>query len=318
MKIDPVLGHGYYWYGTIHDTSETEADVDYYSFELNVSREIKINLYNVPSGCDYDIKLYKVSGALWWKKYTEIGSSSRASNSDETIYLSTPQDQGEYVIKVKSYRGMSSSKYKLYCSFPMTDNGVAYNNRILKWTFNDPQSKNHESLVFTYVTKAIFVPYDIVKEIYEFGTSTDYMSVSNSKFGFTQEKDLINLLAENQELNLVFSIGLGAATIPLSPVGGFLVGAAGSIYSYLFGHISEDILAMDRERYNQAFYDAYHSKVGFYIEYYTCVSSTAVSNGCNYGSLKSNYYAYRRLDRNYVCDDVEQFGDFSVVFDNNR
>ncbi len=87
-------------YGDIH----TSSDIDYFYFNLIYESTVIIRLDNIPSGNDYDLKLYNESKSL-------LGSSTLGSNSSEKI--EKVLQPGKYYIKIYSYYGYSSSNYKL-------------------------------------------------------------------------------------------------------------------------------------------------------------------------------------------------------------
>lgn len=119
--------------GTIHDigseyaTNRDDRDVDYYKFTIDEPYKYTITLSDIPSGCDYDIKLYE-KGKTWifFNKYTLIDASSAASNQSEVLDLYNNEDteesynylpEGTYVIEIYSYSGCSSSTYDLHIVF---------------------------------------------------------------------------------------------------------------------------------------------------------------------------------------------------------
>ena len=102
-----------YW-KSIKGSIEQTEDVDYYKFTLYGKASVSISLSEIPSQCDYDLKLFEEGtgnngdGLL----IKQIGSSTFGSNSDEqiekTLYPNT------YYIKVYSYRGYGSPLYSLW------------------------------------------------------------------------------------------------------------------------------------------------------------------------------------------------------------
>ncbi len=101
------------YYGNIH----IEGDIDYFSFISKNTTSVTIDLLNIPVNCDYDIELYDNNNTL-------ISSSRRASNYDERI-IKTIDAAKIYYIKIYSYRGISSSNYKLTISGLDTVTGFA-------------------------------------------------------------------------------------------------------------------------------------------------------------------------------------------------
>lgn len=116
-----------YTYANIHDTGKnyssksSDRDVDYYYFKLDSSHRFEVYMYNIPSGQDYDIVLYKYKDRFILNDvYTQLASSTRGGNSSEIIdsYNNNGTKQiyleaGTYAIKVYSYKGVSNSKYTL-------------------------------------------------------------------------------------------------------------------------------------------------------------------------------------------------------------
>jgi subtilisin family serine protease len=86
----------------IHSTS----DVDYYFFNVDYKSRLVLKLSEIPSGIDYDIKVYNNS-------QSEIDSSANRSGLDENI--SRDLEPGKYYIKVYPCGNYSSiQNYKLY------------------------------------------------------------------------------------------------------------------------------------------------------------------------------------------------------------
>ena len=82
---------------------EREVDEDYYRFDTFGNSSVTISLTNIPTGCDYDIKLYMIDNA----RYVEaedislVASSTRGSNNDETITRTL--EPGRYFLWIYSY-----------------------------------------------------------------------------------------------------------------------------------------------------------------------------------------------------------------------
>lgn len=87
-------------YGTIHSSTDT----DYYRFVVSTVSIVRIDLANIPSACDYDLKLLNGS-------YSVISSSGNRGNSPETIV--TTLSPGIYYINVYPYTGSSNVPYRL-------------------------------------------------------------------------------------------------------------------------------------------------------------------------------------------------------------
>lgn len=87
-------------------TISSESDVDYYKFEVVDHEPLSILLYNIPSGCDYDLYLFNYDQSQW---YTDFKDGS----TQETFYFSL-EDLGTYYVAVASNSGSSSTPYSLY------------------------------------------------------------------------------------------------------------------------------------------------------------------------------------------------------------
>ena len=85
----------------------TTNDIDYFKFAVSSESKVNISLYNIPTMCDYDIKVYNSAGG-------EVASSSHGGNRNENIAFTVAA--GTYYVKVYSYSGASSVKYKLAVS----------------------------------------------------------------------------------------------------------------------------------------------------------------------------------------------------------
>lgn len=111
--------------GKISSTS----DVDYFSFSVSNGQVINVNFADIPSGCDYDIKLYNSS-------QTEVGSSTKGGNSNEYI-KHTASSSGTYYVKVYSYSGSSTSYSYALCvmkgDITTSNTNSSYNRNNAKW-----------------------------------------------------------------------------------------------------------------------------------------------------------------------------------------
>lgn len=88
-------------YGAISSTS----DVDWWKVTFTQNGEANFWLGNIPSGCNYNLYLYKANGS------TLIASSKKTSNSQELITTRVKANT-VYTIKIVSTSGSSTSKYK--------------------------------------------------------------------------------------------------------------------------------------------------------------------------------------------------------------
>ncbi|MDE6407099.1 MAG: PPC domain-containing protein, partial [Anaeroplasmataceae bacterium] len=78
-------------------------DTDYYYVDSILTGIIEIELYNIPTGCDYDLKLYRQPNTVnsSYDSSEVIATSARSSNSDESITMNITA--GTYYIQVYSY-----------------------------------------------------------------------------------------------------------------------------------------------------------------------------------------------------------------------
>jgi Zn-dependent metalloprotease len=84
----------------------TSTDVDWFKFTTaSPNTNIKVVLSNLPSGTDYDMKLYSSTGAL-------LATSQLSSTNPETIIRNT-STATSYFIRIYPYSGSSASCYTL-------------------------------------------------------------------------------------------------------------------------------------------------------------------------------------------------------------
>lgn len=88
-------------YGKISSTS----DVDWWVIKFNSSGYANFWLGNIPSGCDYDLKLYSSDGT------TLLKSSSKSGNADELISEYWVTGGVNYYVRIHAYSGSSTSTY---------------------------------------------------------------------------------------------------------------------------------------------------------------------------------------------------------------
>lgn len=93
-------------------TLHSSSDIDYFKFALNSKSNVNIGLSNIPTGTDYDIKVYNSAGS-------EVSSSTAGSNTSENI--SATLDTGTYYVKAYSYSGSSTSPYYLQINSTIID-----------------------------------------------------------------------------------------------------------------------------------------------------------------------------------------------------
>ena len=78
-------------------------DTDFYYIDVILTGRIEIKLYNIPDGCDYDLKLYRQPNTInsSYDSCENIATSNRSSNNDESIMMNV--SAGTYYIHVYSY-----------------------------------------------------------------------------------------------------------------------------------------------------------------------------------------------------------------------
>ena len=82
-------------------------DKDFYSYDVVMNGTLTVSLTNIPAGCDYDLKIFKMGNSYNSKAVDsyQVGISQGASNANESVTLSvTP---GTYFAEVYSF----SDKY---------------------------------------------------------------------------------------------------------------------------------------------------------------------------------------------------------------
>ena len=90
-------------------TISSSSDIDWFKFSnTTATTKIKVTVTNIPTGTDYDLKLYNASG-------TQIGSSTNTGTSPETILYNTTV-VGSYYIKVFPWSGYSATCYTFNAS----------------------------------------------------------------------------------------------------------------------------------------------------------------------------------------------------------
>lgn len=287
------IGYTSIWYGTLHDVSETTYDVDYYKFTLNTDRQIKVELKNIPTGTNYNIKLYKVSG-FFMNIYTLIGESSNSSNYNELISTAT-QDEGTYIIQVYSVSGLSSSSYTIYLSALYPLHSIAYKTynlsegkyeyRIVKFTpdFSASVTAPYNTLYYCY-----FIPYEILLDIYQFSILGSPFSSVNNTLGISSEEQLY------VEVTLESIIGIIAGLV----IEKYLPGPLGTIIS--IASLITAILDLvqyfeDKAEFYAAFEYALANQKGMYYLYELQVTPGDIHiyyDDYEFGSILNQYYAY--------------------------
>lgn len=87
-------------YGRISSTS----DIDYWSVQFSKSGTANFYLGNIPSGCNYDMRVYSSNGT------TLLGSSTNSGNTYELLRLTVAAGT-RYYIRINSVSGYSTSAY---------------------------------------------------------------------------------------------------------------------------------------------------------------------------------------------------------------
>ncbi|MCL1816479.1 MAG: pre-peptidase C-terminal domain-containing protein, partial [Clostridiales bacterium] len=106
---------------TITDANiHVATDVDYYKFTLTSTSSVTVNLSNIPSGCDYDLKLHNSAG-------TQVGISTAASNNPETITMTL--NAGTYYIQVYPWTGLANNYSSSYYRLALTTTAVSAGDR---------------------------------------------------------------------------------------------------------------------------------------------------------------------------------------------
>lgn len=119
-----IYKHWVWCYATISQKTEgilwwkkTYIDKDFYSFDAVSTGTLKVSLTDIPSSCDYDLRLYRITDCLECN-YSEcvfdspIASSSNPTGKDEEITISiTP---GTYYACVYSYQDKTYDNENAY------------------------------------------------------------------------------------------------------------------------------------------------------------------------------------------------------------
>lgn len=110
------------------------VDEDYYRFDLFGNANVNISLTNIPSGCDYDIKLFKFDNIRYAQEddISQIASSANGSNYSESI--STTLQPGTYYIWIYSYNDECNDS--VYYNLSVSCNYTAQNETISNLRFN--------------------------------------------------------------------------------------------------------------------------------------------------------------------------------------
>lgn len=155
----------------IQATIHSETDVDYYQFEVTANEPISILLFNIPSGCDYDLYLFN-------HDQTEGYADFKDGSVSEEFYISLDKS-GTYYVAVDSHSGCSNSPYSLYFGDFYVYGGTGWVDPDLSFSFGSvPRGTTRTSLVkninLTYDSSipdgAVVTKFYLSKE----GTGGDY------------------------------------------------------------------------------------------------------------------------------------------------
>lgn len=106
---------------------EREVDEDYYRFDVFGNASVTISLTNIPTGCDYDLKLFQHDNIRYAgeEDITQIASSTKASNNSESITKTL--EPGTYYLWIYSYNDEcdDSTYYNLSVNVSYTASDVA-------------------------------------------------------------------------------------------------------------------------------------------------------------------------------------------------
>ena len=154
-------------YGYISTTS----DVDWWKVKFNSSGTANFWLGNVPSGCDYDLRLYSSNGT------TLIQSSTNSGNANELITINVSANV-YYYIKINSYSGSSSSSRYLFRAKLYPDPPIITKSDLRSETiyFGFPLSGNGGGAIISVGTN---VAYNLYVSHQKVGTNRKIISVSH-------------------------------------------------------------------------------------------------------------------------------------------
>ncbi len=155
----------------IQATIHSETDMDFYRFEVMDNEPLSILLYNIPSGCDYDLYLFNSDQTGW---YTDFQDGSLA----ETFYISL-DSPGTYYVAVDSNSGYSNNSYSLYFGKSYVYGGTGWINPNLSFSFGSvPRGTTKTSLTKNInLTNVVSIPDGAVVEKFYLskeGTGGDY------------------------------------------------------------------------------------------------------------------------------------------------
>lgn len=105
---------------------QREVDEDYYRLDIFGNATVSISLTNIPTGCDYDLKLFQYDNIKYAgeEDISQIASSTRASNNSESITRTLRP--GTYYLWIYSYNDECSDSdyYNLSVSVSYTAQNV--------------------------------------------------------------------------------------------------------------------------------------------------------------------------------------------------
>jgi len=325
-EVGEFLSVGYvsYWYGTLHDVSETELDVDYYEVELTVARQIQVKLENIPVGSNYGLRLYRVEKNIFGTVTDEeyIGGSFNSSNADELILTSEIQPAGTYTIKVYTYSWdyLSSSQYKLSIAAKMPNVYVPYRfydsssgtymYNVIRW-FRDPsQSEVNYNLLGgeMFPNDVYLLSKYVVQYIVDFASEPeDYFGAGKIFLDFDEPSELESFL----NLNPAFKLAIGAVAsgvgFALDNITFGTAGLAYTVISLCVGFLNDYLDSQIQQDFIDTIQYAYDNNLGMYIDHMyseipTIIGGSLVYLGTfdydHFGVLQNQYYAYEDLLKN--------------------
>lgn len=226
---------------------------------------------NIPANNDYDIELYQVKRRIWPLSdiYILIASSKRANNADEMMNSCTIDGvtysylpEGEYVIKIYSYKGVSSERYELKISF----NGL------------DDEYENNDTLANAYpLPNSIYHTYDYrIFDTTIKGTIDRVDDVDYYKFTLTKDAAEIQITLDNIASNYIYELSLYRGGTLLA------IGTPGAIQQTIVQQLKG----------GYTYYIKVHSNLGAHstkYKYTLKIKGIEFSNQLNFKDSSNNY-----------------------------
>lgn len=148
------------------------VDKDFYSFDVTVSGKLNVKLINIPSGCGYDMRLYKHTNSkdnslskLNFNNYLSI-SQNGGNNNEEIGFTVTP---GTYYIAVYSYMDNTWSEKSYLIQFEQTESNTIDSSK----NYNISNGRNNDDL--GAIWRSAYNPV---------GIKPTSLSIDNAKFRF--------------------------------------------------------------------------------------------------------------------------------------